>query len=208
MKIILVDDHPVFRSGMATILTDIFDHSEIIEAGDAHALDAALSHSAEPDLVVVDLFFPGFDYKKDLAKLRRRLALTPIIVISMLNDQMEIEAVISNGINGYISKAVSPEQIIAAVEEVMRGEVVVRKSDGILTHKEDDEFTQLEKLTPRQLEILRFLCAGLSNKEIAGELQLSPFTVRSHVSALLKTLGVSNRSAASALAAGRGLAAK
>lgn len=208
MKIIFADDHPVFRSGMSSVLLGVFDRADIHEVGDAQSLYQVLNIEEEPDLVIVDLFFPGFDYKKDLAKLRQRMAATPIIALSMLNDLREIEFILSSGINGFISKAVSPEEIVAAIREVMRGDVVARTSDEMFGHKECVSPTHLEGLTPRQLEILRFLRAGLTNKEIARELGLSPFTVRSHVSALLRILGVSSRTAASALAAGRGLAAR
>jgi len=207
MKIVFADDHPVFRAGMSCVLKEIFDPAEIHLVGDVQSLNDILNNGEAPDLVIVDLFFPGFDYKKDLAKLRQRMAVTPIIALSMLNDLKEIEFVLSSGINGFISKSVSPEETIAAINDVMAGEVVARTSDEVLAHRERAGPTHLESLTPRQLEILRFLRAGLSNKEIARELDLSPFTVRSHVSALLKVLGVTSRSAASALAAGRGLAA-
>ncbi len=203
MKIIFADDHPVFRSGMSAILSGIFDQAEIFEVGDAQGLDKSLSDIKTPDLLIVDLFFPGFDYKKDLAILRQRLALTPIIALSMLNDLSEIETILSTGINGFISKSVSPSEIVSAIHEVMRGEVVVRTSDDVFAHKGHAGPTQFENLTPRQLEVLDFLKAGLTNKEIARELELSPFTVRSHVSALMKVLGVSSRAGASALAAGR-----
>lgn len=208
MKIILTDDHPVFRSGMASILADIFDGAEIIEAGDAKGLYDALDKTPEPDLVVVDLFFPGFDCNTDLTKLRKRLSLTPIIAISMMNDLDEIENIISYGINGFISKSVSPAEIISAIKDVMNGEIAIRTSDEMLGHTTAPILSHFEDLTSRQIEILRLLRGGLSNKEIARELDLSPFTVRTHVSALLKALGVSTRAAASALAAGRGLAAK
>lgn len=208
MNILLVDDHPIFRAGMTSILQDVFPDAKIAEIGDAQGLNAATTNAILPDLLMVDLFFPGFDYRKDLPRLRQKLPLTPIVAISMMNDIQEIEAIIAMGLNGFISKAVSPAEVKQSLGDIMQGEIAICTCDDVLGHNQPHVTTGLENLTARQIEILRLLRKGLSNKEIARELDLSPFTVRTHVSAVLRTLGVSSRSAASALAASHGLAAR
>ncbi|PLW76914.1 LuxR C-terminal-related transcriptional regulator [Cohaesibacter celericrescens] len=207
MRIILADDHPLYRSGMKLLLEGLFPQATVDEAGDADALNAQILRSPTPDLIISDLLFPGFDYMHDLKRMRQTFALCPIIAVSMLNDPIEIDHIMGLGLNGFVSKSVPSGQMLDAIESVMQGQIEVRMGepslspDQALLHK-----PQLEDLTPRQIEILKLLRHGLSNKEIARKLDLSPFTVRSHVSALMKNLGVSNRAAASAIAASNGLA--
>ena len=207
MRIVLADDHPIYRSGMVQILADLFPDATIEEAGDAHALNALLDTRDAPDLIVSDLLFPGFDYLRDLKVLRQRFSLCPIIAVSMLNDTQKVDQIMDLGVNGFISKSVPAHDMVQAIRNVMEGQIEVCISDAGVTFDPGmiSRPISLDELTPRQIEILRLLRHGLSNKEIARELDLSPFTVRSHVSALMKNLGVSNRAAASAIAASFGL---
>lgn len=206
MRIILADDHPLYRSGMKLLLEELFEDARVDEAGDAEALEALLSTSPKPDLILSDLLFPGFEYMRDLKRLRQTFSLCPIIAVSMLNDPVEVEQIMSLGVNGFISKSVPSGEMLDAIKKVMEGQIEVRISDmALLPDHGMPPKLRLEELTPRQVEILKLLRHGLSNKEIARELDLSPFTVRSHVSALMKNLGVSNRAAASAIAASYGL---
>ncbi|MCT4656343.1 MAG: response regulator transcription factor [Cohaesibacter sp.] len=206
MRIILADDHPIYRSGLCQILYELFPDSVVDEAGDAASFFAQLDRLPKPDLIICDLVFPGFDYMQDLKTVRQRFSLCPIITVSMINDPMEIDHIMALGMNGFISKAVSSQDVVQAIGNIMQGQVEVCFSEDILSHETFHKTRlPLEELTPRQVEILKLLRHGLSNKEIARELDLSPFTVRSHVSALMKNLGVSNRAAASAIAASYGL---
>lgn len=206
MRIILADDHPLYRSGMKLLLEDLFPDSKVEEAGDGVSLNRLIAQSPSPDLILSDLLFPGFDYMRDLKRLRQSFALCPIIAVSMLNDPVEIEQIMGLGVNGFISKSVSSQEVMRAIANIMQGQIEVCISDASLSQDmAPPHHVPLSELTPRQIEILKLLRHGLSNKEIARELDLSPFTVRSHVSALMKNLGVSNRAAASAMAASYGL---
>jgi DNA-binding NarL/FixJ family response regulator len=206
MRIILADDHPIYRSGLCQILFEMFPDARIDEAGDKAVLFSLLDQLPAPDLIISDLVFPGFDYIQDLKLIRRRFVLCPIIAVSMINDPMEIEHIMALGLNGFISKAVPSHDVVKAIGNVMQGQIEICFSQTYIGHETiTSAHVTLDDLTPRQIDILKFLRRGLSNKEIARELNLSPFTVRSHVSALMKNLGVSNRAAASAIAASHGI---
>ena len=203
MKILLVDDHPVFRNGMMTMLGNLFENAEIVEAGDASILNREVSADPTPDLVLLDLIFPGFDAPRDFPGLRRALPLTPIVVVSMVSENALIDDVMSAGANGFVSKSARPDDISAAFLAIMDGESVILRASHEASPVPVGE-DALSLLTGRQIEVLRYISQGMSNKEIARELDISPFTVRIHVSALLKSLGVATRSAAASYAASRG----
>jgi len=206
MKILLVDDHPVFRSGMALTLMSLFDGAEIVEAGDITRVNAFLEAAeTPPDLLVLDLLFPGFDARANFPALRRRLPVTPIIVVSMIHDGELINHLMRVGANGFVSKAAPPAELSSAILAVMEGETVVRHAAGPVCRAIAADGDPLTGLSPRQIDILRCIARGLSNKEIARDLFISPYTVRIHVSAALRALGLTNRSALASYAASRGL---
>ncbi len=207
MKILLVDDHPVFRSGLALTARSLYRDAETVEAGDLSWLQSADDlGDAPPDLILLDLCLPGFDPLQDFPRLRRKLPLTPILVVSMVHDASLIDAVMRAGANGFVSKAAPPGELSSAILAVMDGETVVRRATGPEARADDPRNDDpVAALSPRQLEVLRLIARGLANKEIARELDISPFTVRVHVSAVLRTLGLANRSALASYASARGL---
>ena len=199
----VVDDHPIFREGLVSLLRKTRPDSRVLQAGHFADLQALLDDSPEPELLVLDVIFPGFDATSDLGSLRAVLPTTVIAVVSMVEDQGLIDRLLGEGINGFVSKSVAPGVIATTFERLLDGETVVHRPNVINTKPKEAEL--LQRLSPRQHQVLAQICSGHSNKEIARNLALSPFTVRVHVSALLGALGVKTRAAAAAIGARAGI---
>ncbi len=206
MKLLIVDDHPVVRDGLAALLRQLAPEVAVLLAeGGAQGLDLANAHP-DLDLVVLDLSMPGSDGFAVLHEFGRRLPQLPVVVLSSSEDPRDVRRALACGALGYIPKSAPPRTILAAMKFVLAGNVYVPAllaQDPAFARDEaahDAARRSVASLTRRQIDVLRLLREGRSNKEIGRALGLSEKTVKVHVTALFKALNVANRTQAAAMA--------
>ncbi|AEF01781.1 LuxR family two component transcriptional regulator [Alteromonas sp. 76-1] len=199
-RILIIDDHPIFRHAMVTILGKKFPDSQTIEANSLSEALEVLEADAAFDLVMLDLNMPETCGLNGLLEIRNQHPNLPVVIISAETEKHNILQTISYGAVGFISKSSKIEEIATSVESIFEGNVclpseILRTSSTRNRVKKEDAISldQIRSLTRKELAVLKYLTQGLANKVIAYELNISETTVKSHVSSILKKLGASNR---------------
>ena len=191
MKVLIVDDHPVVREGLAALLRSAEPGLEVLQAsGGPSGLKLAANHP-DLDLVFLDLKMPGVEGVAVITDFGRHCPQTPLVVISSSESPSDVREACAAGALGYIPKSATPQTVLSAMKLVLSGEVYVPPF-----MLEAQPAASPTRLTGRQREVLELLCEGASNKEIARRLDLSEKTIKVHVSAILRELGVVNRTQA------------
>lgn len=204
-RILVADDHPVFRDGMCRLVGGAFPHADIVEAGSVDEIMALVCHGAVPGLFILDLMFPGMDPLVTIAALRGRFPTSSLIIISMTDDAETVARVMQQGADGFIGKAMPSDAMLAAIRAVHSGDTLVLVPETASIAAQPPAPRRNQDFTPRQRDVLSQLAMGKTNKEIGRQLDISPFTVRIHVSALLRILGAHTRTEAAAKASAMGL---
>jgi len=199
MKLLIIDDHPVLRDGLAAFLQQAGFDTVVMQASSvAEGLDIAGDHS-EIDVVILDLMMPGvngFDAISKLGMIRPDL---PVMVLSSSENPSDVRRALALGALGYVPKSSSANVLFAAVRLVLEGGRYVPPL--ILDHPAQAVFREpmtldAGRLTDRQVEVLRLVASGQPNKMIASSLELSEKTVKSHITAIFRALNVINRTQA------------
>lgn len=199
-KIIVADDHPLFRAALQQAVTQALSDVEIVEADTLEAVHHAVAHHPDADLILLDLHMPGAHGFSGLVFLSGVNPGIPVVVVSGSEDNHVIRRAMDYGASGFIPKSSSLETIGQAITQVLNGEVwippaVAEHLDEI--SEEEARFAEaLASLTPQQFRVLNMLTEGLLNKQIAYELDVSEATIKAHVTAILRKLGVHSRTQA------------
>ena len=200
VKILIVDDHPVFREGLAAILAQADMGATVLQAAELRQALAHVAGHGDLDLVLLDLRLPGVTGLSALDAVMGARTALPVVVLSSSEDPRDARQALAHGAMGYIPKSASAQTLLAALQIVVKGDVYVPPL--VLGHAEGGAHAPLHDggaaggLTPRQIEVLRRLGAGVSNKVIAMDFKLSEKTVKAHVTAIFKALGVISRTQA------------
>lgn len=210
MRILIADDHQLFLKGLEFVLKEAFPDAALMSADSYTSVFEILTADKNFDLILTDLAMPGASWLNALQKIHDLMPETPIIILSAVFDPEIVHKTIELGAAGYIPKTSPNAKIIGAVQLVLSGGIYIpsellketrRDEFDILKQVEDlpdeeDRVANSKILTPRQIDVISLISKGLANKQIAYELGLTEGTVKLHVTAILKLLNVSNRTAA------------
>ncbi len=210
IRVMLVDDHPLFRQGARCVLEQAGDCTVVAEASTGQtALE--LARAENPDVVLVDALLSTGDALEVSRQLRHWLPRVSIIMLTAFEDEEQLFQSMKVGVAAYFLKDIKPEELVDAVRQVYQGAYLI--NDNVLSRpmvasrvlrtfremaiEEDAEVTPLfSPLSGREVEILDYIARGNSNKEIAKSLKISDQTVKNHITSILKKLSVNDRTAA------------
>ncbi|MEY7974129.1 response regulator [Saccharomonospora xinjiangensis] len=215
IRVVLADDEAMIRAGVRAVLASDPAIEVVAEAGDGTtAIDAARKH--EPDVVVLDIRMPGLDGLSAAAELRKVLPGVAVVVLTTFDEDAYVAQALECGVSGFLLKASDPRELLIALHAVAEGAAYLspRIARRLITRVRGEGLsrsasarTRVGELTPRERDVLAALGSGLSNADIGRALFLSEGTVKAHVSAILRRLGLANRVKAAILAHEAGLVA-
>jgi len=213
MKFLIVDDHAVVREGVAAVLRQGSPGAMVLQAHDVAAALSLADEHLDIDVVFLDLMLPGVSGSDGLDAFGRRHAGLPVMVLSSSESPADVRRALARGALGYVPKSANAATLLAALNLVLAGEVYVPPllaaagTDPVLLDGDDGARDRRAGLTERQTEVLSLIGAELPNKEIAYRLGLSEKTVKAHITAIFRTLRISNRAQAGRVARGETSAA-
>jgi DNA-binding NarL/FixJ family response regulator len=212
LRILLADDHVLFRKGLAALLALRQDMEVVGEAGDG--IEAiVMARETGPDLILMDVGMPTCDGLEATRQIKSEMPQVRIIMLTVCDDELNLFGAIKSGADGYLLKSLEPDQLFDMLEGARRGEAPI---SGALAAKILQEFRQpdhslaqpsesKDELTPREVEILELVVTGASNKEITEALCITENTVKTHISNILDKLHLQNRIQAAVYAVRQGL---
>ena len=211
IRVLLVDDHNLFRKGLASLLAKEKDFQVVEEAKDGkEAFQKA--KDLKPDLVLMDIYMPGGDGLQATRRITEALPSTKLVILTVSEEDKNLFEAIKCGAHGYLLKKVEIEELFEMLRGIFRGEAPISRATAA---KILDEFAKqaqrsqaeidAEHLSPREQEVLQLLTEGLTNKEIANKLGIAENTVKNHLKNILGKLHLANRVQAATLALQKGL---
>lgn len=201
-KILIADDHPLFREAIHNVISDGFPGSEVMETEDLDSTVQMTRQHDDLDLILLDLNMPGMHGLNGLINLRNEAPTIPVVIVSAEQDKHVVLQAITYGAVGFITKSSPRLQMTQAIEQILNGNVYLpsdiirsQKTSVRRTYNETPSLAPelLQALTRKQLLVLERMTKGDSNKQIAYTLEIAETTVKAHVSAILRKLNVHNR---------------
>lgn len=193
MKLILIDDHPLFLDALHRVLTNEVGDAEIATFDNAADALVQLERDNDVDLLLVDLEMPGMDGYAFLQAIATRRLVVPVVVLAATENVEDIRRALDYGAVGFIPKTLSARETLAAIHTVLNeGEYLPQSVRKALHHAHDTK-DRPRRLSPRQIDVLKLISKGYTNKGIADTLAISEPTVKTHVQALMNILGANNR---------------
>ena len=209
IRLLVADDHPVVRDGLVAMLST---QPDLVVVGEAATGAEAVERAAAlaPDVILLDLEMPGMDGVEALRQIRAARPDAPVIVFTAFDTDERIVSAVRAGAQGYLLKGAPREELFKAIRVVSEGgsllqPVVASKLLQHMSQQTTERETSADSLTEREMEVLKLLAQGKTNKEIAATLVISERTVKFHVGSILSKLGAGNRTEAVTIAAQRGL---
>ena len=215
MRVLLIDDHALVRKGLEELLRS--RGVEVVASAGSGEESIKQALALSPDVILLDIKMPVMNGIETLERLRASNVTVPILMLTMSRDDTDLRAALRGGAAGYLLKDMNPEDLVPALEAALRGDnVVAKEMVGSLTRIVQGQTNEaprrsaapLSELTPRETEILSHVAEGQSNKMIARALNITDGTVKLHVKAILRKLGVHSRVEAAVIAVEQGLGRK
>lgn len=205
IRLMVVDDHAIVREGLRTLLSE---EPDIVVVGEAASGQEAmgLALRLQPDVVLMDLVMPHMDGVEATQRLRELIPSIRIVVLTSFGEDQRVRKAIQAGAIGYLLKDVLKDGLLQAIHAAVRGRPTLHpEAQAVLMRQNQEESDPIKQLTPRELDVLRLIAQGMSNREIASALQLTEGTVKGYVSTVLAKLQVTDRTQAALYAVRRGV---
>lgn len=194
VRVLLADDHALFRRGLASLLADRNDIEVVGEAGSGQeAIDRA--REVMPDVILMDVRMPGLNGLEATRRIKEEMPYVRIVILTVSEDDEDLFTALKNGAQGYLLKNIDPEDLIACIHQVQRGEAPLAPpmASKILKEFSAPATRPGPTLTQRERQVLELVARGDANKEIARHLQISENTVKNHLRNILEKLHLQNR---------------
>ena len=206
-RILIIDDHPLFRKGVSQLIATA-PHLQLVGEASSGEQGVAKARELDPDLILLDLHMKSMNGIDTLKAIRDAGLDCRVVILTVSDHADDLVAAIRSGADGYLLKDMEPEDLLAAIDQALNGSTVIgERLSGLLARAIREETTSSQRdnamLTKREQEILHGLAQGLSNKPIARNLDITEATVKVHVKNLLKKLGFRSRLEAAVWAVGR-----
>ena len=198
LRVLIIDDHPLMRRGIKQ-LVELDDCFEVVADVGNGAEGITVALQTQPDLIILDLNMKGLSGLDTLKGLRAEEVDARILILTVSDAKNDIYTLIDAGADGYLLKDTEPDVLLSQIKRIAQGEVILSDSIKNLLLERKQVQDPIDTLTEREMDVLRLIATGLSNKQIAGQLFISEETVKVHIRNLLRKLNVHSRVAATVL---------